>query len=51
MGYTTEYELHLYAKRAWALAADWGGPAEHREFIARLLGLTETAADIVSEGA
>ncbi|MEU9796574.1 acyl-CoA dehydrogenase [Streptomyces sparsogenes] len=39
IGYTTEYELHLYAKRAWALAADWGGPAEHRELIARALGL------------
>ncbi|MHC5905562.1 acyl-CoA dehydrogenase family protein [Streptomyces sp. S6] len=40
MGYTTEYELHRYAKRAWALAADWGGPAEHRALIARRLGLT-----------
>ncbi|MGW3649175.1 acyl-CoA dehydrogenase family protein [Streptomyces sp. NPDC000878] len=39
MGYTTEYDLHLYAKRAWALATDWGGPAQHREFIARQLGL------------
>uniref|UniRef100_A0AAU2ACK7 Acyl-CoA dehydrogenase family protein n=1 Tax=Streptomyces sp. NBC_00093 TaxID=2975649 RepID=A0AAU2ACK7_9ACTN len=46
MGYTTEYDLHLYAKRAWALAADWGGPAQHREFIAGRLGL-----DVVSEGA
>lgn len=43
MGYTTEYDLHLYAKRAWALAADWGGPAEHREFIARHLDLAEGA--------
>ncbi|MFF5966489.1 acyl-CoA dehydrogenase family protein [Streptomyces collinus] len=51
MGYTTEYELHLYAKRAWALAADWGSPTEHREFIARRLGLTEAAAGTVSEGA
>ncbi|MFC8434878.1 acyl-CoA dehydrogenase family protein [Streptomyces sp. NPDC057253] len=50
MGYTTEYDLHLYAKRAWALAADWGGPAEHREFIARRLGLTG-AADGIGEGA
>ncbi|MET8983546.1 acyl-CoA dehydrogenase family protein [Streptomyces sp. NPDC004539] len=40
MGYTTEYELHRYAKRAWALAADWGGPAEHRALIARRLGLS-----------
>ncbi|MFF2720444.1 acyl-CoA dehydrogenase family protein [Streptomyces sp. NPDC058011] len=50
MGYTTEYDLHLYAKRAWALASDWGGPAEHREFIARRLGLA-AVADEVSEGA
>lgn len=40
IGYTTEYPLHRYAKRAWALAADWGGPAEHRALIARRLGLT-----------
>ncbi|WEH12919.1 acyl-CoA dehydrogenase family protein [Streptomyces sp. VNUA24] len=50
MGYTTEYDLHLYAKRAWALAADWGGPAEHREFIARRLGLAG-ATDGIGEGA
>ena len=50
MGCTTEYDLHLYVKRTWALAADWGSPAEHREFIARQLGLTGVA-DIVSEGA
>ncbi|MDX2545682.1 acyl-CoA dehydrogenase family protein [Streptomyces sp. WI04-05B] len=50
IGYTTEYDLHLYAKRAWALAADWGGPAEHREFIARRLGLAGMAG-IVGEGA
>jgi len=40
IGYTTEYDLHLYAKRAWALAAAWGGPADHRELIARELQLT-----------
>ncbi|WP_217231501.1 acyl-CoA dehydrogenase family protein [Streptomyces anulatus] len=50
MGYTTEYDLHLYAKRAWALASDWEGPAEHREFIARRLGLAGAAGD-VNEGA
>lgn len=50
MGYTTECGLHLYAKRAWALAADWGGPAEHRELIARRLGLAG-AAGTVSERA
>ncbi|WP_404816077.1 acyl-CoA dehydrogenase family protein [Streptomyces thermolineatus] len=40
IGYTTEYDLHLYAKRAWALAAAWGGPSDHRELIARELDLT-----------
>jgi alkylation response protein AidB-like acyl-CoA dehydrogenase len=40
-GCTTEYELHLYAKRAWALAADWGSPAHHRQLIARELGLSD----------
>ncbi|MFJ5842695.1 acyl-CoA dehydrogenase family protein [Streptomyces shenzhenensis] len=43
IGYTTEHPLHLYAKRAWALAADWGGPAHHRERVARWLGLTAPA--------
>jgi alkylation response protein AidB-like acyl-CoA dehydrogenase len=37
---TTEYDLHLYAKRAWALAADWGSAAWHRAAVARELGLT-----------
>jgi hypothetical protein len=29
IGYTTEYDLHLWMKRAWALAASWGGAAWH----------------------
>jgi alkylation response protein AidB-like acyl-CoA dehydrogenase len=37
MGYTVEYDLHLFAKRAWALAADWGTAGEHRATIARAL--------------
>jgi alkylation response protein AidB-like acyl-CoA dehydrogenase len=40
IAYTTEYDLHLYAKRAWALAADWGSAAWHRAGVARDLGLT-----------
>jgi alkylation response protein AidB-like acyl-CoA dehydrogenase len=40
IAYTTEYDLHLYAKRAWALAADWGSAAWHRAAVARDLGLT-----------
>lgn len=39
MGYTTEYDLHLFAKRAWALAASWGDAAWHRARLADVLGL------------
>jgi alkylation response protein AidB-like acyl-CoA dehydrogenase len=39
MGYTTEYDLHLFAKRAWALAADWGDAAAHRSRLADALGV------------
>jgi alkylation response protein AidB-like acyl-CoA dehydrogenase len=39
MGYTTEYDLHLYAKRAWALASAWGSPSWHRAAIATSLGI------------
>jgi alkylation response protein AidB-like acyl-CoA dehydrogenase len=41
LGYTTEYELHLYAKRVWALAAAWGDPAAHRALIADSLGVAD----------
>ncbi|MGY1814519.1 acyl-CoA dehydrogenase family protein [Blastococcus sp. SYSU D00820] len=39
IGYTTEYDLHLFAKRAWALAAEWGSAAWHRARVAESLGL------------
>ncbi len=39
IAYTTEYDLHLYAKRAWALAAEWGSAAWHRARTAAHLGL------------
>ncbi len=39
LGFTTEYDLHLFAKRAWALAADWGSAAWHRAHVAADLGL------------
>jgi len=39
IGYTTEYDLHLFLKRTWALASDWGAAADHRNTIAKeLLG-------------
>ncbi|RIJ76770.1 acyl-CoA dehydrogenase [Nakamurella silvestris] len=39
IAYTTEYDLHLFAKRAWFLAAAWGSAAWHRDRIAGALGL------------
>jgi alkylation response protein AidB-like acyl-CoA dehydrogenase len=35
MGYTVEYDLHLFAKRTWALSKDWGTASAHRRSIAR----------------
>jgi alkylation response protein AidB-like acyl-CoA dehydrogenase len=35
IGYTTEYDLHLFMKRTWALAAAWGDPGFHRRRVAR----------------
>ena len=42
IGYTTEYDLHLFGKRTWALAADWGSPA-------RLRGELATRLDLIPE--
>jgi hypothetical protein len=39
IGYTTEYDLHLFAKRAWATAPTWGSAEEHRRRIGTQLGL------------
>ena len=41
IGYTTEYDLHLFAKRAWALASSWGSASWHRRRLAAILGLTK----------
>jgi alkylation response protein AidB-like acyl-CoA dehydrogenase len=38
IGYTTEADLHLFLKRAWALARSWGDAAWHRDRIGRTLG-------------
>jgi alkylation response protein AidB-like acyl-CoA dehydrogenase len=37
IGYTTEYDLHLFMKRAWALAAAWGDGAWHRARVGRAI--------------
>ena len=39
IGYTTEYDLQLYMKRAWALARAWGDAATHRRRVGRFLGV------------
>lgn len=39
MGYTVEYDLHLFAKRAWAVAAEWGSADTHLDNVAVALGL------------
>lgn len=39
IGYTTEFDLHLYMKRVWSLSRAWGMPAMHRDrAAAHLLG-------------
>ena len=34
IGYTVEYDLHMWMKRAWALAAVWGDAEWHRSRVA-----------------
>ena len=37
IGYSYEYDLHLFMKRAWALAATWGTAAWHRDRVGRAI--------------
>jgi alkylation response protein AidB-like acyl-CoA dehydrogenase len=37
IGYTTEYDLHLYMKRAWALARSWGDGKWHRDRVGQAI--------------
>jgi alkylation response protein AidB-like acyl-CoA dehydrogenase len=39
IGYTVEYDLHLYFKGAFALAARWGDAAWHRARVGRAIGV------------
>lgn len=39
IGYTVGYDLHLYLKRAEALARSWGDAAWHRRRVAEALGI------------
>lgn len=40
IGYTVEYDLHLWLKRVWALSRAWGDAASHRAEVAELLGVS-----------
>ncbi len=37
IGYTTEYDLHLFMKRAWALERAWGDTSWHRRAVGRAI--------------
>jgi hypothetical protein len=37
IGYSYEYDLHLFMKRTWALAAAWGDAAWHRDRVGRAI--------------
>jgi len=37
MGYTWEVDLHIWMKRAWALALAWGSTAWHRDRVAQVV--------------
>jgi alkylation response protein AidB-like acyl-CoA dehydrogenase len=37
IGYTTEYDLHLYMKRSWALSRSWGDTKFHHGRVARAI--------------
>ncbi len=49
IGYTIEHDLHMWMKRSWALAADHGDPAFHRERIAAAI-LPENADPALVQG-
>ena len=39
IGYTVEYDLHLWLKRTWALSRAWGDSSWHRDRVPGSLGL------------
>jgi alkylation response protein AidB-like acyl-CoA dehydrogenase len=44
IAYTTEYDLHLFAKRVWASSRTWGDAEWQRARVGAALGLNEEAA-------
>ncbi len=49
IGYTWEADVHLWMKRAWALAADWGDAWWHRRRLLALAPLDPPASDAPSD--
>jgi alkylation response protein AidB-like acyl-CoA dehydrogenase len=45
IGYTVEYDLHLWMKRAWALAASWGDAAWQDVRVGRAILDTDRARE------
>ena len=43
MGYTWEVDLHIFMKKAWALANTWGDAAFHKARIAEAIFIGDTA--------
>jgi len=39
IGYTVEYDLHVWLKRTWALSRAWGDASWHRDRVGRLIGV------------
>ena len=39
IGYTVEYDLHMWMKRSWALSVAWGDASSHRRRLAELLDI------------
>ncbi|MFV2010338.1 MULTISPECIES: acyl-CoA dehydrogenase family protein [unclassified Micromonospora] len=45
IGYTTEYDLHLYAKRVWAIVAATAGTDYHLDRLGTAIGLPAATAE------
>jgi alkylation response protein AidB-like acyl-CoA dehydrogenase len=49
IGYSYEYDLHLWMKRVWTLAAAWGDPGFHRSRAAAAILDGDARADALAE--
>jgi alkylation response protein AidB-like acyl-CoA dehydrogenase len=46
IAYTTEYDLHLFAKRVWASTRTWGGAEWQRGRVAAALGVADDRVEV-----